>query len=89
MFSTQLEVSGSGAEQFLESVMVADLKNLHVNTGRSVGTCKLYTLVIMVYTCCACIVFWFPSTTVYTSLIERVINLVTQIQKKTDNDTTN
>ena len=34
--STQLEVSGSGAEQFLESVMVADLKNLHINTGKSV-----------------------------------------------------
>ena len=29
----QLEVSGRGAENFLESLMVADLQNLDINTG--------------------------------------------------------
>jgi aminomethyltransferase len=31
--SAQLEVSGGGAEVFLESVMVADLQALNMNTG--------------------------------------------------------
>ena len=49
----QLEVSGSGAEQFLESVMVADLKSLHVNAGSnymymSVITCTYIHVYILV-----------------------------------------